>query len=87
MYGCTSGPNDKLSFNKGGTLSVAVGSGLCLGVEQDDPAGATFASSLQGWAKPLNGTSATAGIALLLLNPDSKARYLGPFLPTEVAVL
>ena len=45
-----------------------MGSGLCVGVEADDPAGATFQSMLQAWAKPL---AADDGVALLLINPDS----------------
>jgi len=75
MYGCSGGVNDKLKFDAspaaGGTISVAVGAGLCFGVEEDDPAGATFESSLQAWAKPLNGTN---GVAVLMINPGSSAQ-------------
>mmetsp|Transcript_46332 Transcript_46332/g.136842 ORF Transcript_46332/g.136842 Transcript_46332/m.136842 type:complete len:226 (-) Transcript_46332:83-760(-) len=38
----------------------------CFGLEADDPAGSTYASSLQAWAKPLD-----EAIALLLINPDT----------------
>jgi hypothetical protein len=73
MYGCTSGPNDQLHFNATDTtLSVKVGAGLCFGLEQADPAGATVESSLQAWAKPLNGTS--AGVALLMINPVAEPK-------------
>ena len=65
--GCTASPNDELKFDKtAGTLTAG---SLCFGVEADDPAGATFQTALQGWAKPLNGTD---GVALLLINPDNK---------------
>ena len=63
MYGCTNGPNDLLSFVDG---SVQVGNSLCFGEESDDPAGATFASTIQAWAKPMSD-----GVALLLINPDT----------------
>ena len=67
MYGCSSSSqNDQLKFDTGaGTLTAA---GLCIGVEADDPAGATFQSSLQAWAKPLNASAS----ALLLINPDTQ---------------
>jgi hypothetical protein len=67
MYSCGSGPNNQLYFNKDTTLSVKVGAGLCVGLEQADPAGGTLNVALQAWAKPLNGTS--GGVALLLINP------------------
>ena len=53
-------------------MSVRVGgaTGLCFGLEAADPAGATVESSLQAWAKPL---PSSRGVALLLINPDSKA--------------
>lgn len=72
MYGCsTTSPNDKLFFNTSGTLSVKFnGNYMCFGVEGVDPAGSTFASSLQAWAKPLQDDQ---GLALLLINPDSQA--------------
>ena len=73
MYGCTSSPNDQLQFVDG-TVRVAVGTaGLCFGVEQDDPAGATAQSTLQAWAKPL---SEQAGVALLLINPTTSSRSI-----------
>ena len=40
---------------------------LCVGLETDDPAGSTYASTAQAWAKPLDD-----GVALLLINPDDK---------------
>jgi len=63
MYGCSAGPNDKLTIAANKTLE---GAGLCVGVEQDDPAGATYQSALQAWAKPLN-----SSVAVLLINPDT----------------
>ena len=71
MYGCTGSPNDLFTLNtQNKTLSVAVGvDGLCVGVEAADPAGATFASTLQAWAKPLKNGH---GVAVLLINPDTK---------------
>jgi len=74
MYGCTSGANDMFTFSNG-TLSVILGSGsshLCLGVESSDPAGADIEATLQAWAKPLG----RASLALLLLNPGSKAHEI-----------
>ena len=69
MYGCSSGPNDRFTLNKTtGTFSVAAGGGLCLGVEQSDPAGGAFEVQLQAWAKPL-----AAAVALLVINPDKSA--------------
>ena len=65
--GCTASPNDELKFDK--TAQTLSASSLCFGVEADDPAGATFQSTLQAWAKPLNGTR---GVALLMINPDTK---------------
>ena len=67
MYGCSSSSqNDQLKFDtSAGTLTAA---SLCIGVEADDPAGATFQSSLQAWAKPLNASAS----ALLLINPDTQ---------------
>jgi len=75
LYGCTSGPNDVLSFNDTDkTLSMKVGAGLCLGVEQDDPAGSTASNSLQAWAKPMKASSTGAdGVAVLLINPDTQS--------------
>lgn len=72
MYGCSlSSPNDKLHVNESGTMSISVnGKDICLGIEASDPAGSTFASSLQAWAKPLPKDD---GVALLLLNPDTAA--------------
>jgi hypothetical protein len=64
MYGCTPGPNDNLSFVDG---TIQAGSSLCFGEEADDPAGSTFASTIQAWAKPMSD-----GVALLLINPDTK---------------
>ena len=40
---------------------------LCFGLESADPAGATYASTIQAWAKLVK-----AGVALLLINPDTK---------------
>ena len=79
LYGCSSGPNDILTFNSTSqTLSVDVRGGLCFGVEQDDPAGSTADNSLQAWAKPVL-TKANAapwasadGVAVLLINPDTQ---------------
>jgi len=72
MYGCSAGPNDILAFDATTqTLSVAVGSGLCFGVEQDDPAGSTATNSLQAWAKPIGGE--IDAVAVLLINPDTQA--------------
>ena len=67
MYGCsnTSG-NDQLVFGQDGTLSSNAGA-KCLAVVDKDPAGATFQSSLQAWAKPLGKDKA----ALLLINPTA----------------
>ena len=65
--GCTASPNDELKFDK--TAGTLTANSLCFGVEADDPAGATFQSTLQAWAKPLNGTQ---GVALLMINPDTK---------------
>ena len=65
--GCTASPNDELKFDK--TAGTLTANSLCFGVEADDPAGATFQSTLQAWAKPLNGTQ---GAALLMINPDTK---------------
>lgn len=72
MYGCSqSSPNDKLFVNASGTVSInANGKDICFGVEASDPAGSTFASTLQAWAKPLPGDQ---GLALLLINPDATA--------------
>ena len=61
------GPNDQLKFDK--TAGTITANKLCFGVEADDPAGKSFQSTLQAWAKPLN---ATEGVALLMINPDSK---------------
>ena len=72
MYGCTNGANDQLKFNAAdGTLRVTLGANndLCFGVEAADPAGATFASTIQAWAKPL---SKGQGVALLMINPDTQ---------------
>merc|ERR1711924_176167 len=56
----------------GDTVSVAIGSaGVCIGLEAADPAGATYASTLQGWAKPV-GRGGAAGVALLIINPDTR---------------
>ena len=69
MYGCTPGANDKLALNETtGTITVTLAAGhpLCFGVEAGDPAGATYASTLQAWAKPLE-----AGVAVLMINPDT----------------
>jgi len=69
MYGCTSGPNDRLIFDKNaGTVYVNISSGkVCFGMESDDPAGGAYQSTLQAWAKPLK-----TGVAVLLINPDTK---------------
>jgi len=90
MYGCTKGANDLLHLNKtDGTVSVDVGGtgegGLCFGVETADPAGSTVESTLQAWAKPLEGSD---GVALLLINPDSVSHdFEVPLsvLPTKLA--
>jgi hypothetical protein len=68
MYGCTTGPNDQLKFDK--TAGTVTANNLCFGVEADDPAGATFQSTLQAWAKPLKGAD---GVAVLMINPDTKS--------------
>merc|ERR1712216_704473 len=53
-----------------GTLTAPIGAdGLCVGVEDKDPAGGTVSSTLQAWAKPLEGKD---GVAVLLINPGSK---------------
>ena len=70
MYGCTGGPNDHFTFGKDGTLTVPVGAGLCVGVEQADPAGQSYQSTLQAWVKPLKGAD---GVAVLLINPTASA--------------
>ena len=67
IYGCSASPNDQLRFDETeGTVRVEAGGGRCFGLESDDPAGATFESTLQAWAKPLK-----QGVALLLINPDT----------------
>jgi len=64
MYGCSAtSANDLFSFSpSNGTLEAA---GICVGVESEDPAGSTYQSQLQAWAKPLNGS-----VAVLMINPD-----------------
>lgn len=56
MYGCGSGANDLLSLD-GGTATFEQKE-LCLGIVDEDPAGATFVVSTQAWAKPLAGSVA-----------------------------
>merc|ERR1719272_1365360 len=68
MYGCNAGSrNDRLQIKADGTLSAG---NRCLGVEAIDPAGSTFAWTLQAWAKPL---PEDKGLALLLINPAAAA--------------
>ena len=70
MYPCSeTSPHDVLLANHSdGTLRFGDGE-LCLGDEERDPAGEASAVTLQAWSKPL---PADEGLALLLINPDSK---------------
>ena len=49
------------------TVSVDNGA-LCFGVEAGDPAGGAYQTTLQAWAKPLEGSD---GVAVLMINPDT----------------
>lgn len=88
MYGCTPKANDQLMFNKTtGTVSLNMASGLCFGVEAGDPAGATYASTLQAWVSACSKRARAHALTHALPMPGLKPLGLPTPVPAHTHML